>query len=98
MGRGYLMEEKLNKSREQVVKKFDLPKDVILDLPKIIIIGDQEITIENHKGIIMFERDIIKINSRFGPISIKGDNFEILYIGSCTTTISGKFKSIVYEG
>lgn len=92
------MEEKINKSREKVAKKFDLPKDVILDIPKITIIGDEEITIENHKGIIMFERDIIKINSRFGAISIKGENFEILYIGSSTTTISGKFKSIVYEG
>lgn len=92
------MEEKINKSREKVAKKFDLPKDVILDIPKITIIGDEEITIENHKGIIMFERDIIKINSRFGAISIKGENFEILYIGSSTTTISGKFKSIIYEG
>ncbi|MBB6624300.1 sporulation protein YqfC [Clostridium gasigenes] len=91
------MEEKLNKSREIIIEKFDLPKDVILDVPKIIVIGDREITIENHKGIIVFERNIIKINSRFGPITINGENFEILYIGSSTTTISGKFKSIAYE-
>lgn len=92
------MGDKLNKSRELIVEKFDFPKDVILDVPKILIIGDQEITIENHKGIIVFERNMIKINSRFGPIAIKGEDFEILYIGSSTTTISGKFKSIVYEG
>ena len=92
------MEGKLNKGREIIVEKFDLPKDVVLDIPKILIIGDREVTIENHKGIIAFERNIIKINSRFGPITINGENFEILYIGSSTTTISGKFKSIVYEG
>lgn len=92
------MEGKLNKGREIIVEKFDLPKDVVLDIPKILIIGDREVTIENHKGIIAFERNIIKINSRFGPITINGQNFEILYIGSSTTTISGKFKSIVYEG
>lgn len=93
-----LVEEKLNKSREFIIEKFDLPKDVILDVPKILVIGKQEITIENHKGIIAFERNLIKVNSRFGPITINGDDFEILYIGSSTTTISGKFKSIVYEG
>jgi len=92
------VEEKLNKGREMIVEKFDLPKDVILDIPKILIIGNREVTIENHKGIIAFERNVIKINSRFGPITINGENFEILYIGSSTTTISGKFKSIVYEG
>lgn len=92
------MEERLRKGRELIVEKFDFPKDVIMDVPKILIIGDQEITIENHKGIIAFERTVIKINSRFGPITINGDNFEILYIGTSTTTISGKFKSVVYEG
>lgn len=91
------MEDKLKKGREIIIDKFDFPKDVIMDVPKILVIGDQEITIENHKGIIAFERNIIKINSRFGPITINGENFEILYIGTSTTTISGKFKSIFYE-
>ena len=93
-----LVEEKINKSREIIAEKFNLPKDVILDIPKILVIGNREVTVENHKGIIAFERNIIKINSRFGPITINGEDFEILYIGSSTTTISGKFKSIVYEG
>ncbi|MDZ4941442.1 sporulation protein YqfC, partial [Clostridium perfringens] len=30
-------------------------------------------------------------------INIEGENFEILYIGDSTITISGKFKSISYE-
>ncbi|MCJ7690472.1 MAG: sporulation protein YqfC, partial [Clostridiaceae bacterium] len=31
------------------------------------------------------------------PISIHGKNFRILFIGGNTITLSGKFKSIVYE-
>ena len=91
------MKEKIERTREILSEKFDLPKDVIMNLPKITIIGDSEITIENHKGIILFERSIIKINTKAKIINIEGENYEILYIGESTITISGKFKSISYE-
>ena len=91
------MKDKLEKAREIFTEKLDLPKDVILNLPKITIVGNTEITIENHKGIILFERNIIKINTKVKVINIEGESFEILYIGDSTITISGKFKSVGYE-
>ena len=91
------MKEKLEKTREILTEKLDLPKDVILNLPKITIVGNNEVTIENHKGIILFERNVIKINTKVKVINIEGENFEILYIGDSTITISGKFKLISYE-
>ena len=91
------MKDKLEKAREIFTEKLDLPKDVILNFPKITIVGNTEITIENHKGIILFERSIIKINTKVKVINIEGENFEILYIGDSTITISGKFKSVGYE-
>lgn len=92
------MTSKLYKAREEIAEKLDLPRDIILDIPKITIIGDDEITIENHKGIIMFNNNEVKVNSNVGCISVKGENFEIKYIGGNTITISGKFKSTIYEG
>ncbi|MDU5107079.1 MULTISPECIES: sporulation protein YqfC [unclassified Clostridium] len=91
------MKERIEKTREILAEKLDLPKDVMLNLPKITIVGDNEITIENHKGIILFERTIIKINTKVKIVNIEGEDFEILYIGDSTITISGKFKSIRYE-
>ncbi len=91
------MQEKFEKSRDVIAEKFDLPKDVVLNLPKITIVGNNEITIENHKGIILFERDIIKVNTKVKIVNIEGENFEILYIGDSTITISGIFKSVSYE-
>ena len=91
------MQRKIEKSREIIAETFDLPKDIVLNVPKITIIGNDEITIENHKGIILSERNVIKVNTKVKAINIEGENFEILYIGDSTITISGKFKSISYE-
>ncbi|GCD09091.1 sporulation protein YqfC [Clostridium tagluense] len=92
------MENKFFRTKETIANKLDLPRDILLDLPKITILADNEINIENHKGIVIFEEEEIKINSNVGPISIYGNSFKILFIGGNTITLSGNFKSVVYEG
>lgn len=91
------MEGKINKGKEILVDKFDLPAEIVMDIPKITITGNKEITIENHKGILSFEKNSIKVNSKAGNINIEGSDFEILYIGGATISISGDFKAIIYE-
>lgn len=91
------MEDKLNKVRGEIAYRLDLPKDIVMNVPKITITGNNEITIENHKGIVSFENSELKINSKVGTIIIKGTNLEILFIGGNTITIEGKFKSVLYE-
>ena len=91
------MEEKIQKGKELLLNKLDFPSDISLDLPKIIVIGDKEITIENHKGIIFFETNMVKINSRIGAIVIQGKDFKILFIAETSITISGVFNGISYE-
>lgn len=92
------MENKLSRTKETIAQKLDLPRDVVMNIPRIMIIGDNEITIENHKGVILFEEREIKVNSNVGLITVYGDEFEILFMGGTTLTLSGKFKSVVYEG
>lgn len=91
------MENKMYRTKETIANKLDLPRDIILDLPKITILANNEINIENHRGIVIFEEELVKINSNVGPISIYGKDFKILFIGGNTITLSGNFKSVVYE-
>lgn len=92
------MEDKLYRTKQNIADKLDLPRDIILNMPKITITGDNEIIIENHKGVVLFVENQVKVNSGVGLISIYGSRFEILFMGGSTITIGGKFKSIAYEG
>ena len=40
------MEEKFQKGREKILNKLEFPRDISMDLPKIIVIGNREITEE----------------------------------------------------
>ena len=92
------MEDKIKGTKRFLTDKLELPREVVLNLPKITIYGDNEIQIENHRGIILFEKDEVKLNSTVGIIFLKGIDFEIIYMGGSTLVLSGRFKSIEYEG
>lgn len=92
------MKEKFLKTRKKIAEKLDIPKEVILNVPKITMVGDFEVTIENHKGIISFSKEYIEVKSKIGVISVEGLEFEIRYIGETTIIINGLINSIYFGG
>ena len=40
--------------RDWMAQKMDLPQDVAMDLPRITMIGQIHIYIENHRGLLTF--------------------------------------------
>ncbi|MEZ0536134.1 YabP/YqfC family sporulation protein [Caldicellulosiruptoraceae bacterium PP1] len=91
-----MKKEKRNKI-EKVIDKTGLPKEIIENKTKLILIGDDELTIENHKGVMKFEEDSIEINAKPKPIKIVGHSFSIEKIDDEVIFIKGKVKSIDYS-
>lgn len=91
------MQNKISKVKKNLAEKLDIPADVVLNIPKITIVGNDEITIENHRGILQFSDNFIRIKSSLGNIGIQGSDFEILFISGTTIVLSGVFKSMEYE-
>lgn len=86
------------KSNINKLDKLDVPRNIVLKMPKVEIVGKNEIKIENHKGIIIFDTNEIKINTKLGVLRIEGANFNLLFMGGQTLVIEGSFKSLEYEG
>ena len=39
---------------ERTAEVFDLPADALAGLPKLELVGDQELWVENHRGILSY--------------------------------------------
>jgi len=89
---------RLSRIKRGIANKLDFPTDIVMDIPKIdiSILGSEEISIENHKEILTFNENLIKVSTASGIIKVKGNNLEILFIGESTIIIGGKFKAIAY--
>lgn len=52
-----------------------LPTDVMLELPRITMIGQIHVYIENHKGLIVYSDTELKLKTNKGYIQISGSSF-----------------------
>lgn len=91
---------KNKKKPETAVKRltgaFDMPGDIIFNMPRFMILGDEEIYIENYRGIVCYSETEIKLNTTKSTVSIKGNNLSITQIASEEITIRGKIKSLEF--
>lgn len=90
-------EDKIDRSfKEKVTEILELPKEVVLDIPKITMIGNGSLIVENYKGIIEYGDSKIRINTGKGIIKIQGDVLFIREITSENVVIIGKISSLEF--
>lgn len=58
-----------------VMQKAELPADVVMDLPRITMIGQLHIYIENHRGLLAFSDNELRLALKQGQLLIKGKEF-----------------------
>ncbi|QGT99988.1 hypothetical protein SYNTR_1395 [Candidatus Syntrophocurvum alkaliphilum] len=90
----------MEKRREIISKAMadflEIPKDLVLDLPKLTVIGRDELYIENHRGIIEYSVNKLRINLSRGYLEIEGENLEIKALMPEEMSILGRVRAIKY--
>lgn len=89
---------KKDKVRKKIADIFDLPPDIVLDLPRITLIGRIQLYIENHKGITQYEEDKIRISVNGGEIVIDGEGLKLRTVYNDDIYIEGVINSLALEG
>lgn len=72
---------------------LEIPKDLVLDIPKITLIGRNELYLENHRGIIEFSNQRLRINLSRGFLEILGEQLEIKALLTDEIKIEGNICS-----
>ncbi|MEK4028767.1 MULTISPECIES: sporulation protein YqfC [Bacillaceae] len=79
-----------------LTKSLNLPEDVMMDLPRITMIGQLHIYIENHRGLLAFSDKEVRLMLTKGQLLIKGQSFTIKTILPEEILIEGKIEKLVY--
>lgn len=82
--------------REKFTEVLELPKELILDLPKLTIVGNKDMMIENYKGVIEYGSARIRVNTGLGVLRITGEGLAIREITSEDIIISGKIHMVEF--
>ena len=79
---------------ERTAEVFDLPADALAGLPKLELVGDCELRVENHKGILAYGREEIHISGGIYLIKIAGRELELRAMTGVELLITGTITQI----
>lgn len=89
--------EKLT-ARERLADSVDVSKELILDVPKLVFIGNREVAIENCKGISEYTESRILVEGKSYRLRLEGAKLEVKTITEDMLCVSGKIKKLEFVG
>ncbi len=96
-GRFFFMAKRwLSAAKRRFAAVMDLPQDIMLELPRITMIGDIHIYIENHKGILVFSDTELRLMLKQGHLLIKGNKFILKTILPEEILLEGEIHQVLF--
>lgn len=92
------MSNKADGILEKTASLLDIPADVFAGLTHIEIIGTRELLIENHKGILEYNDNEVKLNGGKTIIRITGQRLVVTSMNENELRMSGQLDGIAFIG
>ena len=88
------MDFKLKELPLRAAEVFDLPADVISSLPHIELMGDMQLLMNSHQGILSYSKSTIDINGGRLILRVHGEDLELMAMTGCELRLKGKITSL----
>jgi len=79
---------------EKTAQAFDLPADAVAGLPRVELLGDRELRMENHKGILAYGKQEIHVSGGKLVVRIIGDGLELRAMNATELLITGQITAV----
>lgn len=82
--------------RKLMTEVLELPKDLVLDLPRATLIGNVQLTLENHRGVILYTDSHIRVAVARGELVIVGERLTLRSILHDEIIVDGTINNVSY--
>lgn len=75
---------------------LDVPEDIAQDIPRLTMIGNLRVQIENHRGVLHFSEERLLLALSRGKVEITGSNLSIRTIMAEEVLVEGIIRGLEY--
>ena len=79
---------------EKTAEALDLPADALAGLPRLELVGDKELRMENHKGILAYGDREIHISGGSYVVKVTGEGLELRAMTGMELLITGRIAGV----
>ena len=89
------MEKKRRESLlEKTAEVFDLPGDVVAGLPRVELLGDHQLRMENHRGILAYGSEEIHVSGGKLIAKVRGRDLALRSMNASQLLITGEIFGV----
>ncbi|MCL6639423.1 MAG: sporulation protein YqfC [Firmicutes bacterium] len=85
------------KVKQQFSEFLEIPGDVALDLPKTVIVGNVQVYVENHRGILAYAPEGVRISTGDGEIAIDGRELMLRNVLPDEICVVGEIEAVRFS-
>jgi len=85
-----------NQLKVSAAENLKLPKDVVLGEILVSFIGRYSVTIENYRGILIYDDNTVKLQAKNCKLQINGKRLHIEYYDHSEMKITGQIQSMEF--
>mgnify|MGYP000978057944 CR=1 FL=1 len=90
------MQRRAKSKLQLLAGMLEIPPDIVLDLPRITMLGNKQVLVENHKGIIEYTPALVRVKINQGELLIRGSGLVLGSLQPEQILIEGTVGEIVY--
>ena len=79
---------------ERAADALDLPADALAGLPRLELVGDRELRMENHRGILAYGAEEIHVSGGSFVVRVTGRELELRAMTGLELLITGRIEQI----
>ncbi len=83
--------------RHKLVHALDFPCEAAEGTVRLQMLGREEMTVENHKGVYEYKADLVRLQTREGMLRITGEKLMLRELSLDRIYISGVISGFFYE-
>lgn len=82
---------------QRVGALLDIPEDVMLAVSRVTIVGQSELWVENHGGVIEYTGELLRLKIDGGEIRISGQSLMLSMIEPEQVCVTGMVRAVQYD-
>lgn len=87
---------KLEGAAHRLAERLELPKDVFFDLPRVVLIGNLQVSVENHRGLLSYDGKTLSLALQTGRLVVRGQDLVVGFVGSSELTVTGRLEAVEF--
>ena len=82
---------------EKTAQALDLPGELVAGLPRVELVGDRELRMTNHRGILAYGEEEVHISGGKYILCVRGEGLELRAMNAGELLITGLIRGVDVE-